>query len=137
MDTVPDSLLSGLQQLAAGSFPRRCPACGRSYQDFNEFLMATRPMAMGSGLKAVEEGEAIYVEVYRNCPCGSTLMDLARDRRDESASGRQRRETFDHVVGKLVGFGIEPEEAREQLHAFIRGEKAPLIERLLNDIKGK
>ena len=130
-DTDDNGLLSGLQQLAAGSFPRSCPTCGRVYETFEQFLRDTVPLQRHSGLKEVEEEDSIAVEVYRNCVCGSTLMDLAQDRRDESETGRQRRSRFEQVKATLIQRGLDSDTAHAELRRLMHGERSPLIERLL------
>jgi hypothetical protein len=125
-------LLRGLQQLAAGAFPRTCPTCGRVYRDFAQFLRETRPLERHSGLKEVEEEDnSTAVEVYRNCVCGSTLMDLARDRREAPEAGGQGRDQFESMLQKLTQRGLEPNEAYTELRKLMRGEASPVIEQLL------
>lgn len=125
-------LLRGLQQLAVGNFPKTCQTCGRVYRDFAQFLRETRPLERHSGLKEVEEEESITaVEVYRNCVCGSTLMDLARDRRNESQNSAPGRDQFEAMVQMLMQRGLEPGLARSELRKLMRGEVSPAIDRLL------
>jgi hypothetical protein len=127
-----DDLLRGLQQLAAGAFPRTCPTCGRVYKDFDQFLHDTQPLARHSGLKEVEEEDcSLAVEVYRNCVCGSTLMDLAQDRRDESEEGRKRRSEFEAMLLKLTQRGMAEEVAHAELLKLMHGEVSTVIEQQL------
>lgn len=130
-DGENNDLLSGLQQLAAGTFPRTCPTCGHIYQDFAQFLRETKPLERHSGLKEVTENDSTAVEVYRNCVCGSTLMDLARDRRDETEAGKEKRWEFAAMVNKLTQRGLARDVAHSELHKLIRGESSPAIEQLL------
>lgn len=136
-ESSSNSLQEGLQQLVAGAFPKRCRACGRVYRDFPEFLSLTDPMYSGSGLKEVTDDGGICVEVYRNCRCGSTLMDVARDRRDESEAGRRHREKFDLMVRKLVAAGIERRRAREELLSLLHGGSSEVIAELLKRAETK
>jgi len=130
-------LLEGLQALAAGAFPRSCPNCGRNYATFEQFLAETRPAGRASGLKEGMDDEAHpLVEVYRNCACGSTLMDFADDRRDRSVGGENRRERFEQMVVRLEGHGLSGAVAREELRALLRGEASPRIAHLLRGERG-
>lgn len=91
--------LKGLKALPL-KFPRKCPNCGREYASENDFLEQTQGMRRGrSSLKEVEDddGQAI-VEVYRNCVCGSTMMDEFQSRRDYSPEGIRRRQEFDRLI---------------------------------------
>ena len=100
-------LFAGLQQLADSAFPKRCANCGREYRTAAEFLAATRPLrADTSGLKQArgDDGHA-FVELFRNCVCGSTLLESFRNRRDLSEEGNMRRKRFEDMVGKLVAMG--------------------------------
>jgi hypothetical protein len=68
------------------------------------------------------------VELYRNCVCGSTLMNFFADRRDTSPAGIQRREQFAVVLEKLKRKGIDEKDAREALLKFMRGEESELLQ---------
>lgn len=128
-----NALLAGLQQLVAGAFPKTCPSCGRTYKDFEQFIRETRPLEQHSGLKEIEDKGNVSVEVYRNCPCGSTLMDMACDRRDESENGRRRRVRFESVVQLLIKEGLSREQARIEVLLAIRGIDSPVLNRLLKN----
>ena len=136
-----DTLFSGLQELTAGSFPKVCPSCGRVYEDLEQFLEQTVAINGKTGLKAsVDDDEHTVVELFRNCVCGSTLMDFCQSRRDESADGIRRRETFARMMALLVQRGVAREKARGELLAVVRGGRSDLIERLLKSAgkrKGK
>ncbi len=48
-----------------------------------------------SSLKQAEdENGQLIVEVYRNCVCGSTLMDEFHSRRDDSPEGQRKRQVY-------------------------------------------
>lgn len=48
-----------------------------------------------SSLKQAEdENGQVIVEVYRNCICGSTLMDEFQCRRDDSPEGQRKRAIY-------------------------------------------
>lgn len=126
---IDAGLYSGLQELAASAFPKRCPACGRSYRDAADYVAQTLHVANGSsGLKqAVDDDGQVIVELFRNCVCGSTLMDSFRNRRDCSEAGQRRRTRFAEVLATLVARGIERSQARTELLKVLRGEPSPIL----------
>ena len=71
-------LLDGLQALADSAFPKRCNNCGRTFDSVRDFIAETVSVRNGiSGAKASRgDDEEVIVELYRNCVCGSTLMDF-------------------------------------------------------------
>ena len=73
-----------------------------------------------------EDGSAI-VEVFRNCSCGSTLVDEFSSRRDDSERGRGRRAEFSRLIDFLVTKNIPAETARYELLKVLRGEDSELI----------
>jgi len=122
-------LYAGLQELAAGAFPKRCTLCGRSYRNVEDYVAQTGRVGSGrSGLKQTfdDDGQVI-VELFRNCVCGSTLMDCFNDRRDISAAGAKRRARFGELVESLVVRGLEREHARSELLKILRGEKSAVL----------
>ena len=124
-----DPVFAGLQALASASFPKRCATCGREYPDVASYVQATEGLPNGRrGFKQSvgDEGE-IILELFRNCPCGSTLMDCFSDRRDASTSGLLRRERFGDLVATLVQRGLSAELARTELLRVMRGESSPII----------
>ncbi|MCK9987662.1 MAG: hypothetical protein AzoDbin1_04134, partial [Azoarcus sp.] len=44
----------------------------------------------------------VIVELFRNCVCGSTLMDCFRDRRDTSEAGLRRRARFGELKPRAI-----------------------------------
>lgn len=137
MDDAPhfQDLYRGLKALAAGAFPKDCPSCGRHYGSLEEFINHTRTAGPSNGLKASrdEKGNPL-VELYRNCTCGSTLMDFCVDRRDLSSRGQRRREQFDRLIMGLVQAGMEREEARRELRDLLRGQQSPRLETILQNL---
>lgn len=77
-------------------FPRKCNSCGREYQTEAEFLEQTENLRNGrSPFKESEDDEGgVILEVFRNCVCGSTLMDEFHSRRDNSPEGQKRRAAY-------------------------------------------
>ncbi len=120
-----DPLFDGLKALAEAAFPKRCRGCGRTYDSAEQFLRETKALRNGvSGLKqSVDDDDAAIVEVYRNCSCGSTLMDFFNNRRDASDAGLHRRALFDKVIAHLESSkGMTRAEGRVYLLGVMRGQ---------------
>ncbi len=124
-----DSLFEHLTALENNSFPKKCETCGAVYKDVEDFTKKTEHIRGKSGFKSTEgdEGETI-LELFRNCVCGSTLLDFFSDRRDTSSNGEKRRESFNKVLEHLVKNGIEIEKARTELKYYIKHKKSKLLE---------
>jgi hypothetical protein len=115
----------GLQALAASAFPKHCSYCGRVFATAHDFMQQTQSVRKDiTGLKqSFDDDSVAIVEAYRNCLCGSTLMDFFSDRRDISESGARRRELFDKLLPHLQEKGMTPAAAREHLLALLRGRE--------------
>ncbi|MCC4114211.1 oxidoreductase [Aromatoleum toluclasticum] len=126
---IDAGLYAGLRELAAGTFPKRCATCGRSYRDADDYIAQTQRVGSGrSGLKqAVDDDGQVIVELFRNCVCGSTLMDCFRDRRDTSEAGLRRRARFGELIEILVAQGLERERAHAELLKVLRGEPSAIL----------
>ena len=88
--------LSNLKIFSHAVFPKYCGCCGKAYLTPEDFLEQTQPLrSQQSSLKEdeTEDGQLI-VDVFRNCACGSTLMDEFQSRRDTSLEGRLRRAQY-------------------------------------------
>jgi len=124
-----EKLFAGLKALAETAFPKQCAYCGRTFESVDEFLKETeniRPTV--TGLKeATEEDGSKIVEVFRNCTCGSTLMEFCDDRRDLSDAGLKRRERFDELLMFLESNNIEKDLARSELIKVMKGEKSDIL----------
>ncbi len=95
-----DKSLRGLKALPEAVFPKKCACCGRVYQTAEQFLEQTQGIKSGkSSLKQTDDDGLVLVEVFRNCVCGSTLMDEFHSRRDESEEGRRRRAEYARLHG--------------------------------------
>ncbi len=121
------SLYKALQALSNLSFPKECATCGKRYETVDEFVFETQALKKSSGLKEEEEGGQIIVELFRNCICGSTLMDEFRNRRDLSLAGIKRREKFGELLDRLIDLGISYETARRELIKVMHGGGSPLL----------
>ncbi len=123
-------LLKGLRALADTAFPRKCTYCGKVYENSEQFLMETNGTASSNtGLvESIDDDENPIVEAYRNCSCGSTLMDFFGDRRSTSKEALKRRQQFGKMLDYLIDQGLEKDIARQELLKFIRGEKSQRLE---------
>jgi hypothetical protein len=124
-----EDIYAGLLQLADSAFPKHCKLCGREYQNAAEFLAATQPVRKNSsGLKQSQDDDGLaIVELFRNCVCGSTLLESYRNRRDPSDKGITRRKQFQDMVEKLTATGCPEETARSELLKFVRGQPNDLL----------
>lgn len=115
----------GLRALAESAFPKSCRNCGRAYRTAQDFISETQPVrADRSGLRQTYgDDDVAIVELYRNCVCGSTLMDFFSDRRDLSAAGERRRSQFERLLPHLQQNGMSLEQARDYLLQLLRGRK--------------
>ena len=131
IDKLGDFLL-GLRELAEASFPKRCPTCGRTFETAAEFVAQTQPVrADHSGVKASQSDNGVaMLELYRNCPCGSTLMDFFSERRDVSDKGLLRRKRFEELHAYLVTTGVDKVLARTELLKVMRGEPSELLKKI-------
>lgn len=123
-------LFAGLKALAEGSFPKTCRNCGQVYLNEPEFIALTVPIPGGkTGLKmSIDEGLPI-VEFFRNCRCGSTLMDVFSDRRDGNSSGQLRRQKMGELTDYLVAHGLDVATARSELIKAMHGERSEILRR--------
>ncbi|UCH81253.1 MAG: hypothetical protein JSW20_01240 [Nitrospiraceae bacterium] len=138
-DTFYDILFGGLHSLAESAFPIKCETCGRIFESAEQFLRETENIrASVTGLKqSRKEDGSIIVEAFRNCPCGSTLMDFFNDRRDQSSTGNVRREKFDDLLIFLMENGLERQVARNEMLTVTRGEKSEILAQIRPPQKGE
>jgi hypothetical protein len=122
-------LYAGLQALVDSAFPKRCNVCGRVYETVDDFIRQTRMVRPDfTGLKqALDDDDAVVVELYRNCVCGSTLLDLFSDRRDTGSAGEQRRMYFSAMLEKLVETGYSMSVAHAELIKVMHGEDSEIL----------
>ena len=118
----------GLKALLESAFPKTCRNCGHIYETADQFFAETLDMPSGrSSLKmAIEDDGSAIVEAFRNCRCGSTLMDEFACRRDNSESGMQRRTAFDRMLALLLARNLPETEARAEIVNFLRGRPSKL-----------
>jgi hypothetical protein len=115
----------GLQALAASAFPKHCRNCGRVFGSAGDFLQQTKAVSSArSGLKqSFDDDNVAIVEAYRNCPCGSTLMDFFSDRRDISQPGDKHRQLFERLLPHLQEKGMDRKAARDYLLGLLRAPR--------------
>ena len=125
-------LFDGLKALVESAFPKRCANCGRIYESEEQFLLETQEIhPTKTGLKQSEDDDgAKIVEVFRNCSCGSTLMDFFSSRRDFSKAGEKRREKFQQLLDYLCVNGLDREIARTELIRVMHGEKSEILSKI-------
>lgn len=70
------------------------------------------------------------MELFRNCSCGSTLMECFNDRRDTSNMGLKRRELFGRLMALLAKKGLPADNARAELLKLIHGEHSQVLEEM-------
>ncbi|MET0123762.1 MAG: hypothetical protein ABW124_22250 [Candidatus Thiodiazotropha sp. 6PLUC9] len=136
---IEKEILDGLQELSDTAFPRTCSNCGREYASLDDFIKETQQLKGRTGLLenigCPEEGDEPIVELYRNCICGSTLMEFFSNRRDTSEKGQRRRAVFEKTLASMVENGIPRDEARIELIAVLRYGKSHILEKLGIQIK--
>ncbi|MFT6386820.1 MAG: hypothetical protein ACJAUP_000188 [Cellvibrionaceae bacterium] len=129
-----DHIYQGLQSLAETAFPKRCRNCGRLYHDVSAFIAETKLLnAKHSGLKpAIKDDGSISVELFRNCPCGSTLMDVFNNRRDISQNGIKRRNDCDKMMDMMQKeYNVTKDAARAELLKIMSGEPGDIVKNIL------
>jgi hypothetical protein len=126
-----DQLFDGLKSLAESSFPKTCASCGRTYRTPEEFLLETAQVrTTHAGLKEIVEADGLRcVEVFRNCSCGSTLMDLFSNRRDSSEECTEHRNRFDALIEFLMLNGLDHDTARAELLKVMHGDNSAALAR--------
>lgn len=124
-------LFNGLKALSDASFPKKCSFCGEEYATVDEYVQKTEDVSGKSGLKkGYDDDDKPIVELFRNCICGSTLMDCFNDRRDVSTGGLKRRELFGKLMKMLTDKGVETDVARTELLKVIKGEPSSVLEKM-------
>jgi hypothetical protein len=119
----------GLRALLDSTFPKTCASCGYVYFSAEQFFIDTQDMPHGrSSLRsAIEDDGLIMVEVFRNCRCGSTLMDEFGCRRDQSEIGLKQRLAFDNILRAMQARNIAPDVARLEILKYLQGQPNTLV----------
>lgn len=131
MDTGLNDFYTSLKAMTETAFPKICSSCGRVYETSAEFVTNTQNLSHKSGLKTSwDDNNQSILELYRNCSCGSTLMDFFSDRREASEKGSKRRALFEKLLGTLEKKGIPRDQGRIELLNLMRGKDSALIRNL-------
>ncbi|WP_020482326.1 hypothetical protein [Methylomonas sp. MK1] len=119
----------GLRALLDSTFPKTCRSCGYVYISAEQFFIETQDMPHGrSSLRsAIEDDGLILVEVFRNCRCGSTLMDEFGCRRDQSENGVKQRLAFENMLRAMQARNISTDAARMEIIKFLQGQPNTLV----------
>jgi len=126
-----DNFFAGLKSIIESAFPKKCPMCGKIYNNEKDFITETTRISNQTGLKqSYDDNEQAIVELYRNCSCGSTLMNFFGDRRDNGETGEKRRNRFGELLSYLINEGLEPDVARNELLKAIHGEKSEILQNI-------
>ena len=127
---TPDNvdLYKGLTALSKLMFPKKCEACGKTYESSEDFISQTRRLKRSSGLRAdLDDEQGIIVELLRTCLCGATLVSGFNDRRLSTEAGIRRREKFDELMDRLTRAGFDPETAKRELFNIMNGRGSKLL----------
>lgn len=138
-ESNPDQeLFDGLQALSDTAFPKECASCGRVYHSPQDFVTQSESIGGRSGLKhGYDDDDQPVVELFRNCLCGSTLMDFFSDRRDRSPAGLKRRQVFGRMLDHLLRRGMDHDTARQELLRLMRGDSSEKLESLGIHLKAR
>lgn len=116
---------TGIVRLSSAAFPKTCTNCFKVYEDELQFLVETEAIPhTGRNIREVK-GELAYdepeefIEVYRNCCCGTTMMEYFHSRRNLSQEGIRQRVMFARIQDALIREGYEKEEARTLILDFM------------------
>ncbi len=120
---------ANLKDIAETTFPKTCSTCGTTYQNSADFLTKTKTVYGGkSGLKgSLDDNDQPIIELYRNCSCGSTLMNFFSDRRDNSENGNKRRAVFEKLLIQLEQKGVTRDKGRLEILKLLKGEESELL----------
>lgn len=124
---MSNGIYKGLKAVSEDSFPRKCSCCGKSYSSVMDFVSRTDPVTNSNGFKQTSgDDEGSTVELFRNCACGSTLLESFHNRRDMSACGDKKRWAFTQLLDMLDAAGADIAAAREELRKIAHGEDAKI-----------
>jgi hypothetical protein len=130
-DPNDHAIYEGLLAMLQNEFPKTCAKCAREYPTLESFVDETTAVNSGTGLMGYDMGnQAQQVAMLRNCACGSTMATFCCDRRDCTEGGLRRRAMFDKLLCQLQERGVAALTAREELLAFLRGERSVILESL-------
>ena len=95
-------------------FPKKCNNCKRVYHSIEQYKRETKTLKRKTTIF-----DAIGLQEYRNCVCGSTLIVWTQERRDVTDYGVARRKLFDECLEKILKISsAEEDEVREKLRVI-------------------
>ena len=118
----PDSPFENLKSRESSDFPKTCANCGRHYASEKEYIEKTQKLAHAHSFREVSDETGPFLEVFRNCVCGSTLMSFFETRRDVSEKGDRRRALFDACLNAMIAGGEDADNAKTMLRKLIRND---------------
>lgn len=129
MDRDLNDFYANLKDITETTFPKTCSTCGAIYNDSADFVTKTEKVfGEKSGLKgSLDDNDQPIIELYRNCSCGSTLMNFFSDRRDNSEKGNRRREVFERLLLQLEQKGIVRAKGRIEIVKLLKGEESEIL----------
>lgn len=108
---------------------------GKIFTTVEDYLTQTKAIRGLSGFKeSIDEKDKTIVELFRNCNCGSTLMEEFKDRRDTSPNGLLRRNKFGLLLDRLKEAGFETNIARQELLKIVHGKDSELLKEWLQHL---
>ena len=121
-------IFKALRSLVNRSFPIEC-SCGEIFYTLDEFLEQTVHPEQEHGLfERTEYNDENIANLLRECPnCGSTLMAVFSERRDQSPSGQRGRKLFAHLLETLTGAGHAQPTSRQELLNVVAGKESELV----------
>lgn len=126
-------LFKGLKELSAASYPKKCRNCGREYLTMEQFLFETQDIQTAKTClkQSLDDDGSKIVDVFRNCVCGSTLIESFNNRRDLSEAGIKRRGKFEDILNLLEQKNIDRRTARAELIKVLHGGDSEILSGLL------
>lgn len=113
------------------SFPKTCRNCGKVYDSAKAFIADTNPAKTDSALKqSYDEHGEVVVELFRDCQCGSTLMNPFYSRRGSGDLASKCRHEFDQLIKHMTANGHTHATAGEELRHVITGGYADILDQL-------
>lgn len=110
------------------SFPQECSMCGKVYNSLGDLLDDTEGVGKpGTFVNSLGYQNVPYVDMCRNCSCGSSLMVIFESRRDMSDTGRKRRDDFQLMMDLIMQQGIDQETAQRELLGVLAGHPSQLL----------
>ena len=130
LSKLTESIEKMLAKHYENTFPKTCHNCGEIYESLSDYQNKTQLASSGKSSVFNKFG----VQEFRNCACGSTLVLISGDRRDQSEYGEARRQLFDRCFAKIREHSSETDdEIREFLrHLFRTGQLPKNVKRASN-----